>query len=468
MLFKKNKKDSNSYEQGHAIEQFHNALHEVNSGTNHYIEDGNHNLKKTSEIVNSILKKKYSGQDYNVDSINKMQQHMTTMTFVKDMVDEVNLQIDLVETVASTSEEMSTSIEDVSQFIQHSSNDARIIVEKTDEAVENISSALSGTSEVMNSFTEIKEMIQDVHKEMQSINQMVDIIKGIADQTNLLALNASIEAARAGDAGRGFAVVANEIKKLAENTKESVGFIENTTVKLSNGMDSTVKEMEQTDGLFKEGNKRIETSVSSLEEIGVSVNSIYENMLNISANIEEQTAASEEVAASMSQLLDKSVTLKEDCHKTGNGFFEISGMIDNVRIESWDDLPEKTDARSIEISITDHLMWRWRVYNMILGYTSIKAEQVGDHTTCRLGKWLSSQKFDNPECERIVQKMEQPHKQLHLLAKDAVIAYNKENLDEANRCLYEMDKVSAVIIESLNLLKDKLTTREVKSNYSVS
>lgn len=66
---------------------------------------------------------------------------------------------------------------------------------------------------------QVRSTMENVNLEAQKINEMVAIIKGIADQTNLLALNASIEAARAGEQGKGFAVVANEIKKLAESTK---------------------------------------------------------------------------------------------------------------------------------------------------------------------------------------------------------------------------------------------------------
>ncbi|MBJ6950315.1 methyl-accepting chemotaxis protein, partial [Vibrio cholerae] len=54
-----------------------------------------------------------------------------------------------------------------------------------------------------------------------SIQNVVELIKGISDQTNLLALNASIEAARAGEQGKGFAVVAEEVRKLAEQSKEA-------------------------------------------------------------------------------------------------------------------------------------------------------------------------------------------------------------------------------------------------------
>jgi methyl-accepting chemotaxis protein len=57
----------------------------------------------------------------------------------------------------------------------------------------------------------------------------------VAEQTNLLSLNASIEATRSGEAGRGFAVVAKEIKKLAENTKDSANFIRDMVKKLREG-----------------------------------------------------------------------------------------------------------------------------------------------------------------------------------------------------------------------------------------
>ena len=66
-----------------------------------------------------------------------------------------------------------------------------------------------------------EEASDKLEQRVGSIQNVVELIKGISDQTNLLALNASIEAARAGEQGKGFAVVAEEVRKLAEQSKEA-------------------------------------------------------------------------------------------------------------------------------------------------------------------------------------------------------------------------------------------------------
>lgn len=141
----------------------------------------------------------------------------------------VTKQGEMFENVAASSQEMTASIEDISHFVQESSEKTGNSINIANQSLEGIALAIEDVIKSFDASKKVQSTTSRVNEEAKKINDMVSIIKGFANQTNLLALNASIEAARAGEAGRGFAVVADEIRKLAENTNKQVEFI-NTTV----------------------------------------------------------------------------------------------------------------------------------------------------------------------------------------------------------------------------------------------
>ena len=105
----------------------------------------------------------------------------------------------------------------------------------------------SYSEEVANSAQELQEnsrsinkMVSETQEEIKNMDNIVQYIKGIADTTNLLGLNAAIEASRAGEQGRGFTVVAGEIRKLAANSKESTGEINDTLVGIKGNINDII------------------------------------------------------------------------------------------------------------------------------------------------------------------------------------------------------------------------------------
>lgn len=159
-----------------------------------------------------------------------------------------------VSSVASSAEEMSASVAEIARQVN-----------KSTEVVEHARSE-AGTSEAR-----IKELAERADK----INDVLTMIGEIAEQTNLLALNATIEAARAGDAGKGFAVVASEVKSLAN---QSAGATEEISRLLA--------------GIREATNDAVEVNKNIVKVIG----EIGENSAGIAAAVEEQSAATEEIA----------------------------------------------------------------------------------------------------------------------------------------------------------------------------
>lgn len=410
------------------------------------------------EVLTDVEENKVELHSHNeeieyLSKINSLLKYVTELDYIKDMLIGVKKQASMIENVASGSEEMTASIEDISHFVQDSSEKAGNSIKVANHSLKDIEQAFE---EIVLSFEEsqkVQATMANVKAEAEKINQMVSIIKGVADQTNLLALNASIEAARAGEHGRGFAVVADEIKKLAENTKQQVDFIRATVDRLTVEVGNTSKALDDSNLTFIKGKEHLTEAVGALDSLQSDLNHINGTFVEISANIEEQTAASEEMSSAITVINEETKSLHKETDKTGRAINSISMMINDIRMELIKRGYDLDINTQIEICMTDHLVWRWRVYNMILGYETLSEQEVGNHHTCRLGKWCDHAEFEDQNMCEAISQMEKPHEELHEYAKKAIRAYNNGNKELAEKILNDIDQASGQVIGYLKKMK---------------
>jgi methyl-accepting chemotaxis protein len=186
-----------------------------------------------------------------------------------------------VQTISAAAEEMSSAIAEISQQVSRTSAISGQAVESVD-----------GAKKTMHMLASASDKVGDV----------VKLIEDIASQTNLLALNATIEAARAGEAGKGFAVVASEVKQLAGQTARAT---------------------EDVKGQIKSIQEATGNVVNAFSSIGEIIAQINQSTTIVAAAIEEQSAASREIAVSAEKASGSTNGMAADVKEIDQGMSHV-------------------------------------------------------------------------------------------------------------------------------------------------
>jgi len=178
--------------------------------------------------------------------------------------------------ISSSASELSSTLEDIARKVDDTSEMTRLAESEAEKGA---------------------ATVQGLNQNSEKIGDVVKLIQSIADKTNLLALNASIEAARAGEEGRGFAVVAEEVKKLAQQTREATDGISDQVKQVQAGSSSSVKAIENI-------NEQITAINNFAQELVLSISEQKEATNDISNRMEHASSGSKFVSDKMKEIVE--------------------------------------------------------------------------------------------------------------------------------------------------------------------
>ncbi len=427
-----------------------NELKRVYEVNKNYENTGNGYLEGDSDLelmINKLLELKNSQLREQFLLNTDILEFVTQMDYVKDMIDNISIQKKSMEEVSVSSEEMSRAIEEVADYVQSSLSITEETVSTSKTSIKTINEAFDYISKSFQEISVVQNKMLSVVESTKEIDALVNIISQVAEQTNLLALNASIEAARAGEAGKGFAVVADEIKKLADSSKESVNYVRKMVKNLREDIGDSEEAITEAVNVFSSGKTHINEAYISMDKMGEGLNGIQSNFENISANIEEQTAVTQETASRLNEINNQTKLLSEACMKTGQGIYNISSMVENIRkiaIPYFKDLNREQSTRPIK---AQHLLLKWKAYNAVWGFAKLKETDIQDIASCSLGKYLKRLMSTNPSKD--LERRYEIDKRAHELTKAVISAANSGEEDKIEGYLKELDKVIIELIKEL-------------------
>ncbi|MGO1461946.1 MAG: methyl-accepting chemotaxis protein [Marinobacter sp.] len=280
----------------------------------------------------------------------------------------------------SSLSELKGSFGELSQLLGSRRNEALKTRDESGQVKDGMVSLVERLGSARKSAANSAQEMESLETETSSITSLVDVIEGVSEQTSLLALNASIEAARAGEHGRGFSVVATEVRSLAFRAGEATKEIE--------GAISRIRAQTQTvAGASRYNSEEMETLATEAE-------SARDRLLTLI-----------DLASTSSEALGNAALLSE---------IELANL------------------EELEIKLT--------VYQILAGLCDRTADSLPSETECRLGQWYYEGDGNKQYAGQMnFQAIEEPHRLVHVYAKDAVRAHHEGRPDDSLKALELME-----------------------------
>jgi twitching motility protein PilJ len=224
---------------------------------------------------------------------------------------------------SSAVEELTVSMKQVSNNAEASAEAARRALDAAESGNRAVRDTLEGMQRIRASVQATAKKIKSLGDRSLEISEIINVINDITEQTNLLALNAAIEAARAGEAGRGFAVVADEVRKLAEHSR-------NATKDIAALIKAIQAETNEAVVVMEEGTKEVEVGARLADQAGKALEAISSVVRQSAELVQEISLASKQQVRGTEGVANAMQIISNITRQTSQGARQTARTVENM------------------------------------------------------------------------------------------------------------------------------------------
>ena len=358
---------------------------------------------------------------------------------------------------SSIAEEVRNAHEGLTNTIIDVSEKTTDIYKKIENGQEELTAIRDLSKDAISESTEMKKNMDALMDVINHMNEVIEGINAISEQTNLLALNASIEAARAGEAGKGFAVVAEEIRQLAEGTKQLTG-----------NMGEFVEGIRDAS---EKSSKSVDVAITSLDNIDQKINAVWnindenkKNVGTISESIGSLAGISEEISSSMNVLETQVSCIEDQCSNLSNdaelltvingnlkgsvepltqvetGMDNVAKVIGEMSRDAFYRMDNAVFDTYVQKAMEAHRAWLETLHTMVTEKNVLPLQF--DDTKCGFGHFYYSMHPENPAIAPAWNALAEKHRRFHGYGKEVQQALFDENAERAEEIYQEAEKYS--------------------------
>lgn len=370
--------------------------------------------------------------------------------------------------LASGSEEMDASTEQISSFIMETEKEAEAIksrmvqnAEEQQKTLQELEGISQNSVSIREGSEKIRSEIGNLEKTLGQIHKSIAQVNGIAEQINMLSLNASIEAARAGEYGQGFSVVATGISNLADQSRSIVKNINESVQSMNVQFESWSEVTSKHISSVQEILDRLQSMQSVLEGQKFTTESTVNAMRKFQEVFGEIGRGISDIKEASQQVSENAVTLSGSADTIAVRDSQIGENLNQMEKQVEEAVSLVTLQNPIWLLYfllsrrLDHEKWMQQVDRAISASNPNLLPEL-DHTKCKMGMWYYQTNVTSGEHKKIHEQMEEPHRFLHSTAIRIQEGLNEKNSAKVQQARKELDGYYSSIGEIFNLYTDFL------------